>query len=98
MKTTFDIYMEIQQQEYPNKNNYTLPDDYELKAMEAYADQFKHLQPANNDYAVKVLSDELQKYKEIQAETDINNDYEKARVEEGINLLSRLLTKFTPNN
>lgn len=41
MKTPFDIYMQVQEQEHPNKNNYTLPDEYELKAMEVYASQFK---------------------------------------------------------
>lgn len=65
---------------------------------EATAKLLSHLQPDNNDYAVKVIETELKKYKEIQAETGINNDYAKARLEEGINLLSRLLNKLTANN
>ena len=39
MKTTEEIFMEVQDIECPNLNNLTLPEDWQLKAMKLYANQ-----------------------------------------------------------
>lgn len=39
MKTIEEIYMDVQERECPKVNNLTLPEDWQLKAMQEYASQ-----------------------------------------------------------
>jgi hypothetical protein len=40
MRTAEEMFMAIQEEECPNVNNFTLPEDYQIKAMIAYTEQF----------------------------------------------------------
>lgn len=49
VKTAKEMFMYIQEQECPNVNNLTLPEDYQIKAMIAFADQFMSLAIKKSD-------------------------------------------------